>query len=602
MNKTKTLPTRSEIPEEFKWQLEDIYPTNEAWEEDVKLAKSLIGKMQSKKGTLSGSGKQLLEVLQLSEDMMMKIERIYVYAHMRRDEDNANSTYQALSDRSETLNVQASSAMSFVQPELLEIPSDRLEELMGEEPGLEHYRKHIEEIVRYKPYTLSTEEEALLAEMREIAGAPSNIFTMLNNADIKFPMIKDENGEEVELTKGRYVMFMESPNREVREAAFRALYDTYKKHKNTIAATLISSVKRDVLYARVRKYPSALQASLFSDNVDQSVYDNLISTIHKFLPEMHRYLDIRKRMLGLDELHMYDLYVPLVKEVKMEIPYEEAVKTVEESLQPLGDDYAKILNQGFTSRWVDVYENQGKTSGAYSWGTHSAHPFVLMNYQNTLDHMFTLAHEMGHALHSYYSHKHQPYVYAQYQIFVAEVASTLNESLLTNHLLEKTTEKEKRMYLINHYLDQFRGTIIRQTMFAEFEKMIHAKVEEGEALTVDSLSAMYRELNMKYHGEHMVMDEEVDFEWMRIPHFYTNFYVYKYATGFSAAISLSRQILEEGQPAVDRYLEFLKSGGSDYPIELLKKAGVDMGKPAPIEEALTVFKQLLDELEELAFS
>lgn len=600
MNKSKTLPKRQEIPAEHKWKLEDIYASNELWEQDVAKAKEMAAKISSYQGTIGETGARLLEVLTLEEELTRTMDQIYVYARMRRDEDNANATYQALTDRATTLSVQVYSATSYIQPEILAIPDDRLNQLMTEEAGLAHYRLAIDEIVRFKPHTLSASEEALLAEMGELSGAPSKIFGMLNNADIRFPMIKDEQGEEVELTKGRYTQFMESKNRTVRQEAFEALYATYGKHRNTIAATLTSAVKRDVVNARVRKYESALKASLFSDNIEQSVYDNLISTVHDHLPLMHRYVELRKQMLGLDELHMYDLYVPMVPEVKMEIPYDQAVETIKVALKPLGEDYSNVLQEGFTSGWIDVYENEGKTSGAYSWGSYTTHPYVLMNYQDNVNNMFTLAHEMGHALHSYYSNHNQAYTYAGYRIFVAEVASTLNEALLMQHLLATTTDKVKRMYLLNYYMEQFRGTLFRQTMFAEFEKIIHAKSEKEEALTADSLSEMYRELNLQYHGPQMVMDSQIDLEWARIPHFYNNFYVYKYATGFSAAISLAKQILSEGAPAVERYLTFLKSGGSDYPLNLLKNAGVDMTSPEPIREALTVFKELLDEMEALS--
>ncbi len=602
MNKTKTLPKRSEIPKEYRWRLEDIYASDQDWETDVQKVKGLIEQVQKKQGTLAESGKNLLEALTLQDELTKLLDQIYVYARMRRDEDNTNATYQALTDRAASLSTQAYSAISYIQPEILSIPAETLTELANSEPGLEHYRFLLEEISRQKPHTLSAAEEAILAQVSELSQAPSTIFGMLNNADIKFPMIKNENGEEVEVTKGRYVQFMESKDRRVRKDAFEALYSTYRKHRNTIAATLTSVVKRDVFYARVRKYESALQASLFADNIDVSVYDNLIAAVREQLPLMHRYVSLRKRLLEVDELHMYDLYVPIVKEVHMEIPYDQAVTTIKEALKPLGEDYAKVLNEGFTSGWIDVYENEGKTSGAYSWGAYTTHPYVLMNYQDNLNNMFTLAHEMGHALHSYYSNKNQPYTYADYRIFVAEVASTLNEALLMHYLLDKTQEKEKRMYLLNYYMEQFRGTVFRQTMFAEFEKIIHAKVEAEEALTADSLSEIYRKLNVEYHGEDMVVDPEVDLEWARIPHFYNNFYVYKYATGFSAATALSKQILEEGQPAVDRYLQFLRSGGSDYPLNLLKKAGVDMNTAEPIREALSVFKELLDEMEELAGS
>lgn len=600
MNKSKSLPSRNEIPDEFKWKLEDIYESDAAWENDVAKVKELMARISAKQGTLGQSGKNLLDALQLEDELSKTLDQVYVYARMRRDENNADSTYQALTDRAASLSTQAYSAISYIQPEILAIPTEQLQKLQASEPGLAHYGFLLAEITRQKPHTLSAAEEAIMAQVSELSGAPSTIFGMLNNADLKFPMVKNEQGEEVELTKGRYTQFMESKDRRVRKDAFEALYSTYGKHRNTIAATLTAAVKRDVFYARVRKYESALQASLFADNIDVSVYDNLIATVHEYLPLMHRYVTLRKKMLGVPDLHMYDLYVPIVPEVQMDIPYEQAVETIKQALQPLGEDYGNVLNEGFTSGWIDVYENQGKTSGAYSWGAYTTHPYVLMNYQDNVNNMFTLAHEMGHALHSYYSNKNQPYTYAGYRIFVAEVASTLNEALLMNFMLDKTEDKQQRMYLINYYMEQFRGTLFRQTMFAEFEKMIHAKVEAEEALTADNLSAMYRELNVQYHGSDMIVDSEIDLEWARIPHFYNNFYVYKYATGFSAATSLSKQILEEGEAAVDRYLAFLRSGGSDYPLNLLKRAGVDMTSPEPIREALEVFKGLLEQMEELA--
>lgn len=599
MNKSKTLPKRSDVPAEYKWRLEDIYESDADWEKDVQKSKQLADQIAALKGTLGQSGKQLLQALTLQDELLKTLDQVYVYARMRRDEDNANSKYQGLTDRATGLSTQVYGAISYIQPEILAISNEELEKWIKEETGLAHYRILLEEIMRFKPHTLSTEEEALLANMSELASSPSKIYGMLNNADMKFPMIKDENGEEVELTKGRYTQFMESKDRRVRKEAFEALYETYGKFRNTIAASLTSAIKGDVFYARTRKYPSALYAALFADNVDLSVYDNLIATVREHLPLMHRYIALRKKLLGVDELHMYDLYVPIVPEVEMNIPYDQAVSTIKEALHPLGEEYGRILEEGFSNGWIDVHENEGKTSGAYSWGAYTTHPFVLMNYQDNVNNMFTLAHEMGHALHSYHSNHAQPYTYADYKIFVAEVASTLNEALLMNHLLETTTDKKQRMYLINYYLEQFRGTVFRQTMFAEFEKVVHAKEEQEEPLTADSLSEIYRELNVAYHGPDMVVDKEVDLEWARIPHFYRNFYVYKYATGFSAATSLSKQILEEGQPAVDRYLQFLKGGSSDYPLNLLKTAGVDMTSAAPIAEALSVFKGLLEEMEQL---
>lgn len=599
MNKSKTLPKRSDVPAEYKWRLEDIYPSDADWEKDVQKSKQLADQIAALKGTLGQSGKQLLQALTLQDELLKTLDQVYVYARMRRDEDNANSKYQGLTDRATGLSTQVYGAISYIQPEILAISNEELEKWIKEEEGLVHYRILLEEIMRFKPHTLSSEEEALLANMSELASSPSKIYGMLNNADMKFPMITDENGEEVELTKGRYTQFMESKDRRVRKEAFEALYEAYGKFRNTIAASLTSAIKGDVFYARTRKYPSALYAALFADNVDLSVYDNLIATVREHLPLMHRYIALRKKLLGVDELHMYDLYVPIVPEVEMNIPYDQAVSTIKEALHPLGEEYGRILEEGFSNGWIDVHENEGKTSGAYSWGAYTTHPFVLMNYQDNVNNMFTLAHEMGHALHSYHSNHAQPYTYADYKIFVAEVASTLNEALLMNHLLETTTDKKQRMYLINYYLEQFRGTVFRQTMFAEFEKIVHAKEEQEEPLTADSLSEIYRELNVAYHGPDMVVDKEVDLEWARIPHFYRNFYVYKYATGFSAATSLSKQILEEGKPAVDRYLQFLKGGSSDYPLNLLKTAGVDMTSAAPIAEALSVFKGLLEEMEQL---
>ncbi|MFD2371711.1 oligoendopeptidase F [Brevibacillus sp. GCM10020057] len=599
VNKSKTLPKRSDIPAEFKWRLEDIYATDADWEKDVQKARQLAEQIAGMKGKLGQSGQELLDALKLQDEVLQTLDQVYVYARMRRDEDNANSKYQGLTDRATSLSTQVYGAISYIQPEILTIPSEELSKWLTDVPGLAHYRILLEEITRFKPHTLSTEEEALLANMSELSSAPSKIYGMLANADMKFPMITDENGEEVELTKGRYTHFMESKDRRVRKEAFEALYATYGKFRNTIAASLTSAIKGDVFHARTRKYPSALHAALFADNVELSVYENLIATIREHLPLMHRYIALRKKLLGVDELHMYDLYVPMVPDVDMKIPYEQAVATIKEALRPLGEEYGRVLEEGFSNGWIDVHENEGKTSGAYSWGAYTTHPYVLMNYQDNVNNMFTLAHEMGHALHSYHSNHAQPYTYADYKIFVAEVASTLNEALLMHHLLEKTTDKNERLFLINYYLEQFRGTVFRQTMFAEFEKIVHEKEEQGEPLTADSLSEIYRELNVAYHGPDMVVDSQVDLEWARIPHFYRNFYVYKYATGFSAATSLSRQILEEGQPAVERYLNFLKSGSSDYPLNLLKAAGVDMTTPEPIREGMAVFQQLLEEMEQL---
>lgn len=589
---------RNEIDEQYKWKLEDIYNTDALLEEDYNRVKELLQQETQIKGTLGKSASQLKKALEWMEEMERKTDKLYVYSRMRRDEDNANSNYQALFDRMQGLSIEAGSATSFFVPELIAIPDDDIKSFMQGE-DLKLYSFYIEEILRQKDHILSAPEERLLAMSADISITPGSVFTMLNNADIKFPVIKNEKGEEVELTKGRYGSFMESSDRRVREDAFKGLYSSYTKLKNTLGATLSSSVKKDVFYARVRKYPSALEASLDQDNVPVEVYNRLIESVHANLGHMYRYMDLRQRMLGVDKLHMYDIYTPLVKEFKIEMPYKKACDLVLKGLSPLGQEYLDLLRTGMESGWIDVYENEGKTSGAYSWGTFDTHPYVLLNHDDKLDDVFTIAHEMGHALHSYYSNQNQPFIYSQYAIFVAEVASTVNESLLMDYMLKNSQSREEKIYLINHYLEEFRGTVYRQTMFAEFEKVIHEQTEKGQALTPQAFSSIYRDLNRLYYGENVVLDEEIDMEWARIPHFYSAFYVYKYATGFSAATSLKQQILQEGEPAVTRYLNFLKTGGSNYPINLLQGAGVDLTTPKPVDDALDFFGQLVDEMEKL---
>lgn len=591
---------REEIDDCYKWKLEDIYENEQLWEQDFTALQQMIPEIEKYQGRLGASSAELLQALKLSEQIERKTEKLYVYAKMRRDENNAEPRYQTLFDRIENLAVQVGSASSYIVPEITSISEEKLKAFMDEMGELKVYQHFFQELIRRRQHVLSQEEERLLAMSSDLSVAPGNIFSMLNNADIKFPVIKDEDGKEIELTKGRYGRFMESQDRRVRKEAFEGLYGTYSRLKNTLAATLSSAVKKDVFYARCRKYAGALEAALDQDNVPPQVYHQLIETVHNNLPHMYQYLEIRKKLLGLDELHMYDIYVPMVKDYKMEISFEEAKKTVVKALQPLGSEYLDKLQEGMESGWIDVYENEGKTSGAYSWGAYDTHPYVLLNYDNKLDDMFTLAHEMGHALHSYYSHQAQPHVYSQYSIFVAEVASTVNESLLIDYLLAQSERKEEKMYLLNHYLEQFRGTVYRQTMFAEFEKIIHEMVEQGAPLTPDSLNRIYRELNELYYGPDVVIDKEIEYEWARIPHFYSGFYVYKYATGFSAATALKQKILNEGQPAVERYLEFLKGGGSNYPIELLKKAGVDLTSPLPVQEALQYFGRLVEEMGEIS--
>ena len=490
--------------------------------------------------------------------------------------------------------------LAFIVPEILSIDEEKLKGFLNEKEELKLYEHSLEEINLQRPHVLPAEQEALLAEASEALGASENTFGMLNNADLEFPSIKDENGEEVEVTHGRFTTFLESADPRVRRDAFKAVYETYGKFRNTFSSTLSGNVKKDNFYARVRNYSSARAAALSDNNIPESVYDNLVSTINEHLPLLHRYVKLRKRVLGLDELHMYDLYTPLVKDVKMEISYEEAKDMILKGLAPLGEEYVGILKEGFENRWVDVHENKGKRSGAYSSGAYGTNPYVLMNWQNNINNLFTLAHEFGHSVHSYYTRKTQPYPYGNYSIFVAEVASTTNESLLNDYLLNTIEDEQKRIYLLNHYLEGFRGTVFRQTMFAEFEHLIHQKAQNNEALTAESLTNDYYELNKKYYGtEDIIVDEEIGLEWSRIPHFYYNYYVYQYATGFSAAAALSKGILTEGDPAVERYIGFLKAGSSDYPIEVLKKAGVDMTSKKPVEDALKVFEEKLTELEQL---
>ncbi|WP_458414301.1 oligoendopeptidase F [Schinkia sp. CFF1] len=598
--KPKALPKRSEIPTEDTWRLEDIFPTDDDWEKEFKAIKEMIPSIGEYQGKLAESADTLYKALDIQYEISKRIEKLYTYAHMRYDQDTTNSCYQGLHDRAENLYTQAASSFSFMDPEILAMDEAKIKGFIKEHKELKLYEHILDELNRSRPHVLTASEEAILAQASEVMGSAGTTFGMLNNADLKFPIIKDENGEEVEVTHGRFTRFLESSDRRVREEAFKAVYDTYGKFKNTFASTLSGNVKKDNFYARVRHYKSAREAALDGNNIPESVYDTLVETINNHLPLLHRYVALRKKVLGVDELHMYDLYTPLVKDVKMEIPYQEAKEMVKEGLAPMGEEYQNILQEAFDNRWIDVHENQGKRSGAYSSGAFGTNPYILLNWQDNVNNVFTLAHELGHSVHSYYTRNNQPYPYANYSIFVAEVASTCNEALLNDYMLKNEEDKQKKLYILNHYLEGFRGTVFRQTMFAEFEHLIHEKAREGEALTSELLTSLYYDLNKKYYGNEIVVDEEIGLEWARIPHFYYNYYVYQYATGFSAAAALSKQILEEGEPAVNRYVkEFLKAGSSDYPIEVLKHAGVDMTSSEPITEALKVFEQKLTEMEQL---
>ncbi len=591
---------RQQIPLEYRWKLEDVYPDQDSWENDFRRVRELLLEIQAFQGRLGDSAGALWEVLQKSEELERTADKLFVYSRMRRDEDNANHRYQVSFDRIEALSVEAGSVTAFMVPEMLTIDEERLYRFMEEQPELALYRHYFEELLRQKEHILSAAEERILAMSADLSSATGNIFSMLNNADIRFPSITDEHGHEVELTKGRFGGFMESTDRRVRKDAFTSLYSTYSGLKNTLATTLTASVRKDIFYARVRKYPGALEAALDQDNISPRVYQSLIEAVHDKLDYLHRYMKLRKKLMNVDELHFYDLYVPLVQEHQKPFSYEEAREIVLQGLAPLGTEYLQVVKQGLENGWVDVFENQGKTSGAYSWGSYDTHPYILMNFDGKLNDVFTLAHELGHAMHSYYSNQTQPFVYSQYSIFVAEVASTVNESLLIEHLLRNSRERREKMYLLNHYLEQFRGTVYRQTMFAEFEKLVHERVEAGEPASVEDLSQIYKDLNARYFGAEVVLDDEIRVEWARIPHFYSAFYVYKYATGFSAATALKQMILTEGQPALERYMRFLKSGGSDYPMNILKEAGVDLTRGGPVEDALETFGRLLTKLEKLA--
>ncbi|CAG9622837.1 oligoendopeptidase F [Sutcliffiella rhizosphaerae] len=590
---------RKDIAVEDTWRLEDIFSSDEQWEKEFQEVKGMIAKIKDYEGNLSKSGSTLYDALQYQDSISSRLGKLYTYAHMRYDQDTTNSYYQGLNDRASNLYTQVASALSFVVPEILIMEEAEIDKFLQEKEELSLYKHSLDEINRQRPHVLSAKEEALLAEASDVLSASSNTFGMLNNADLTFPSVKDESGEEVEITHGRYIRFLESEEQEVRKNAFKAVYETYGKYRNTFSSTLSGAVKKDNFQAKVRNYNSARHAALSNNNIPEAVYDNLVSTVNKNLHLLHRYVDLRKKVLELDELHMYDLYTPLIKEANMEVSYEEAKDYLVKGLAPLGQEYLEIVKEGFENRWVDIHENKGKRSGAYSSGTYGTNPYILMNWQDNVNNLFTLAHEFGHSVHSFYTRKTQPYPYGNYSIFVAEVASTCNEALLNDYLLKTIDDDKKRLYLLNHYLEGFRGTVFRQTMFAEFEHKIHELAQNGEALTADLLTETYYELNKKYFGENINIDEEIGLEWARIPHFYYNYYVYQYATGFSAATALSKQILEEGQPAVDRYLEFLKAGSSDYPIEVLKKAGVDMTESTPIEEACKVFEEKLKEMEEL---
>ena len=587
---------RSTIENKFKWTIDEMYPNEEALDKDIQKLKDLIEESKKYKGTLADSEENLFNALNISEQASRLLQNLYVYTHMKSHEDTRINKNQANATKTDMLSTELSMATSYMVPEIISMDSDKLENYLKSEK-LSYYKKHIDDILRLKPHTLNEREEELLAAVSDLSGVPENIYDMLSFADLQFPEIEDEKGEKVRVTHSNFSLFLKSKDARVRKDAFNAMYSVYDQYKNTFASTLYGGIKSEIFYARTRKYESALQGSLFQDDVSVEVYDNLIAAVDENLDTLNDYVELKKKFLGLDKINMYDLYVPLTDNFDMEIPYEKAQEIILEALKPLGEEYLENVKKAFSEGWIDVYGNEGKQGGAYSWGSYDSKSYILMSYKDDLNSLFTLIHEMGHSMHSYYSKNNQPYLYSGYKIFVAEVASTLNELLLINYLLKTASSREEKIYLLNYYLEQFRTTVYRQTMFAEFEKICHSKVEEGEPLTAEDFINIYYDLNKKYYGDSCEVNEEIGLEWARIPHFYSNFYVYKYATGFSAASALSKQILEEGDEAVARYKEFLKSGGSDFPLNQLRKAGVDMEKKESIDKALHVFKDLVNELE-----
>lgn len=590
---------RKDIDVKDTWNLESIYANNELWEEDYAALEKDAAEFAKLKGAIEADVSKIPAVLDAYYGLHRRLSKLSVYARMRFDQDTTDSTYQTMSAKIGSLGVKIGAASAFVEPEILSYSKEQLEAAEKENERTAYYGRKIEEMLRGQEHTLDAEKEELLAAAGDMAEAPDDIFSVLMNADMKYPDIVLEDGTHLPLTNSTYISYMESPDRAVREGAFKTLYGQIASLKNTFAAIYRGNLKQAKFYAQSRKYSSARAMYLADSNVPESVYDNLLSAVHEALPMMYRYVAVRKKVLGVDKLHMYDVYTPIVAAQNQTYEFEQAKQMVLEALKPMGEDYLSHAREGLENRWIDIYPNKGKKGGAYSWGCYDSQPFILLNYTKNLDSVFTLIHEMGHSIHSYYSITAQDYAYSDYKIFVAEVASTCNECLLMHDLLEKTTDKEQRKYLLNHYLDSFKGTLFRQTMFAEFEKTAHEYCAQGKPLTAEALSQMYLELNQKYFGPDMEKDEEIAYEWMRIPHFYTPFYVYQYATGYSAAVALSAKILKEGKPAVDAYMSFLKGGESKDPIDLLKMAGVDMTTEKPVADALALFGELVAELEAL---
>ncbi|WP_122645616.1 oligoendopeptidase F [Enterococcus mediterraneensis] len=599
MSETKQLPTRENLPEASTWDLTKIFADDAAFDKAFDELAAEIKQAEKFKGTLAEGPQAFLSALEFVLDVSRKLETIYVYSHLKNDQDTANTVYQGLYARASSLLTQTSEAISWFEPEVLNLTDEQIWSYFDEEPKLNEYRHYVKQLVDNRAHVLPADQESLLAGAGEVFEASSNTFAVLNNADLVFPTITGADGEKIQLSHGVYGQLMESTDRKVREDAFKGLYSVYEQFRNTFASTLSAHVKGHNFKAKVRKYGSARAASLSANHIPESVYDTLVDVVNRNLPLLHRYVALRKRLLKVDELHMYDMYTPVLGEAPIAYTFEEAKEKAVKALQPMGEEYLKVVEEAFSSRWIDVIENKGKRSGAYSSGAYDTAPYILLNWHDTLDQLFTLVHEMGHSVHSYFTRNNQPYVYGDYSIFLAEIASTTNENILTEYLLQTESDPRVKAYVLNHYLDGFKGTIFRQTQFAEFEHFIHTEDAKGVPLTSEYLSDYYGKLNAKYYGPSVEEDPEIKLEWSRIPHFYYNYYVYQYSTGFSAASALAKKILDQEPQALENYLTYLKSGNSDYPIEVMKKAGVDMTQAAYIEDAMKVFEQRLDELEAL---
>jgi len=593
------IPQRGDIADEFKWNLTDIYPSIEAWENDYKLVESSLPKFADFKGELGKSGSNILNCFQLDEKISIALDNLFVYAYLNKDSDTRDSESQAYADRVGALYTKYGEAVAFIEPELQEIPEKKLNKFIAKTDGLEIYQHYFDDMIRQRAHTLSEPEEQLLAMAGELYRAPSKIYEALTEADLVFPMVVNEEGDSVRLTRGRYYLMLLSNDQEVRRRAFEARTKAFDKIKNTNAATLSSSLKKDLFITRARKYNSTLERSLSYDNVPVDVYNNLLQTVHNYSGSLNRYMEMRKKVLGLDEIHFYDTSVPIVEDVDTKVPYEEAKEILIKAFAPMGEEYVKTIEEALNSRWIDVYETEGKSTGAYSWGTYTSHPYIMMNYNGTMDHMFTLAHELGHAMHSFYSDGNQPYATADYPLFLAEVASTFNENLLLDYLLKNTDDEKQKLVLLDQWINNFLGTVFTQVIFGEFEKEAHQMVQDGIPVTVESLNKLVHDIDNKWYGESTTLDDGYSLNWGRISHYYRTFYVYKYATSFCASTALAQKAIGGDDKVIEEFMTFLKAGGSDYPIETLKKAGVDLSSPEPIEQAMQLFDKLVTQMEEL---